>query len=109
MNYCIVFFLAQPNIKQNIKMKPRGDSAKDLYMCCIQTLTLKPLTLKIYPPFSFFSLTVTVFTQCILFKKGMNGRRKRETKGWREEGKKRRGRKKSRGGEGREESRQAEV
>lgn len=72
MNYCIVFS-AQANIKQNVKLKPRGDSAKDLYLCCIQTLTLKPLTLKIYPPCPFFGLTVTVFTQCILLRKEWMG------------------------------------
>lgn len=54
-------FSSQQNIKQNVKMKPRGNSANDLCMCGIQTLTLKPFTLKIYPPFPFFSLKVTIF------------------------------------------------
>lgn len=69
MNYWLVFFSAQPNTKQNIKLKPRGESTKDLYMYCIQILTLKPFTLKIYLHFPFFSLKVTIFTQCILLRK----------------------------------------
>lgn len=68
MNYWIVFF-SPTNTKQNIKLKARGDSTKDLYMYCIQILTLKPFILKIYLHFPFFSLKVTIFTQCILLRK----------------------------------------
>lgn len=62
------FFSAQPNIKQNVKLKPRGDSTKDLYMYCIQTLTLKTIHPEDISSFSF-SLKVTIFTRCILLRK----------------------------------------
>lgn len=62
------FFSAQPNIKQNVKLKPTGDSTKDLYMYCIQTLTLKTIHPEDISSFSF-SLKVTIFTRCILLRK----------------------------------------
>lgn len=108
MNYCIVFFPAQPNIKQNIKMKLRGDYQRFIYVLYSNT-DFKTTHPEDISSFSFLQFNGDCFHSVHSFKKGMNGRRKRETKGWREEGKERRGRKKSRGGEGREESRQAEV
>lgn len=74
-------FFFQPNqtLSRILKWSP-GVTTKDLYMCCIQTLTLKPLTLKIYPPFPFFSLTVTVFTQCTPLRKEWMGEEREKQK-----------------------------